>query len=202
MMTPTQIIDVTSDAGKNFIKNVEKLKQELELNGKGEKLRQCRELSKEQIESNSFLKDFMTSDLFKNFEIRNVSIGSFGRKGGYVYTPITESYFRFFIHLGDPEVYYISDNIYTDKPIVLTNGQGFIIPSMSAEETEVIVYADPIRIIHDTKIQSQVPKIRPRNYSRTTLVYDMFYDIPEDLIEEGEDILNEIKESSDIAHTN
>jgi hypothetical protein len=193
MTTPTQVIDVTSDAGKNFVKNVEKLKRELKINGKGDKLRQHRELSDKQILDNGFLRDFMTSDLFKNFEIQKVAIGQFGRKGGYHYNPIQHNNFRFFIHLGDPEVYYVSDETAKDRLVPLTNGQGFIVSSLSATQTEVTVYSDPIRIIHDSNIQSKIPKIRPRNYSRTTLVYDLLYDISDELLEEGEEIFNELQ---------
>lgn len=196
MNKPTQIIDINSDAGKNFLKNVEKLKEEMKLNGKGEKVRQHRELTEEQISQNSFLGDFMTSDIFKHFEIKRISLGNFGRKAGYQYRPIEENLFRFVVHLGDPEVYYISDDMVKDKPIPLVNGEGFIISSISAPQTEVLVYADPLRIIHDFKIQSQIPKIRPRNYSRTTLIYDVLYNIPEELLQEGEDIINELQETN------
>jgi hypothetical protein len=198
MTTPTQVIDVTSDAGKNFVKNVEKLKQELKINGKGDKLRQQRELSEKQILDNSFLRDFMTIDLFKNFEISKVAIGQFGRKGGYNYNPISENNFRFFIHLGDPEVYYVSDETAKDRLVPLTNGQGFIVSSLSAPQTEVTVYSDPIRIIYDPNIQSKIPKIRPRNYSRTTLVYDLIYNISNELLEEGEEIFNELQDAESV----
>ena len=196
MTTPTQVIDISSEAGKNFVKNVNTLKRELNINKTGEKVCQIKSLTLEQIENNPFLKDFMNgSDVFKNLEIRNISIGNFGRKGGWTYKPIQDNHFRFIIHFGPPEIYYLDDDKHKDKMYPMTDGQGFIISAITAPESYVSVYSDPIRIIHNPKIQAIIPKIRPRNYQRTTLVYDFHYNIPEEENDEIENIEKEVDEN-------
>lgn len=202
MTTPTQVIDVASDAGKLFVKNVNSLKKELNINGTGEKIRQVKDLSPEQIKANPFLRDFMNgADVFDKLEIKNVSIGNFGRKGGYTHKPNPGSHFRFFVHLGPPEIYYLDDHTVKDKMIPLLDGQGFIVSSLTAPETIVVVYQEPIRIIHNSKIQALVPKIRPRNYSRTTLVYDLDYNITEEELQSDEEI-RETNNNEKIQETN
>ena len=191
---PIQVIDVDNESGKEFIKKLEILKKELKINSVGEKVKQIRDLTEEQILNNPFLYEILT---FKNFEVKKIFIGNFGRKVGYKHlsNPVNseQSYFRFFIHLGDPEVYYLTDNTVKDKPIALLNGQGLIISSLSVNDTNLIVYSDPIRIIYDSEVQSQIPKIRPRNYSRTTIVYDVLYDLESALeeINEEESVVEE-----------
>jgi len=190
MTTPTQVIDVSTKAGKNFVKNINTLKSELKIDKTGDKTCQVKTLTPEQISENAFLKDFMNgSDVFKHLEVKNVMIGNFGRKGGWTFKPNSgETHFRFFIHLGSPEVYYLDDRERKDRMFPMTDGQGFIISSVTAPETFVTIYSDPIRIIHNHKIQDVVPKIRPRDYHRTTLVYDLEYNIPEnELVEENEE---------------
>ena len=186
MSVPAQIIDVNTDYGKKFISDLEKLKKTLKIDDKGEKARQHKELTPEQIKENSFLLDFMKNEktIFKDFEIKRVYIGNFGRKSGYIYLPIKENYFRFFIHFGSNEAYYLNDDTVKDKIIPLAEGEGFIVASFSAPSSSVIVYQDPIRMFNDIKIREKIPKIRPRNYNRTTLIYDLYYDIPYDEIDQ------------------
>ena len=59
-----------------------------------------------------------------------------------------------------------------DEPVAMLNGEGMILPNFSSTTTSITVYQDPIRIIYDDEIQSKISKIRPRNYNRTTLIYD------------------------------
>ena len=162
MSDPVPIIDLNTKSGKDFVKKLEKLKKYLGLNGTGDKTRQHKELTLEQINSNPFLLDILRDSMFKEFELKRISIGNFGRKGGFQYHPLEENYFRVFLHIGNNEIYYLSDDKQKDKMIPLKSGDGFIIPSLTATEATVIVYQDPIRIIYDPRIQEQIPKIRPR----------------------------------------
>lgn len=207
MTTPTQVIDVSSKAGKNFVKNIQTLKSELKIDKSGDNVCQMKTLTPEQILDNPFLTDFMNgSDVFKHLEVKNVIIGNYGRKRGWTYKPYgyeknkpsneVLGYFRFFIHLGSPEIYYLDDSQHKDRMYPMTDGQGFIISSVAAPETFVTVYSDPIRIIHNHKIQDIVPKIRPRDYSRTTLVYDLEYNIPDEEVEEEEKSNEEVEEKN------
>lgn len=186
MTTAVPIIDLNSEDGKNFLSLLEKLKKTLNLNASGEKVRQHKELTNMQFEENPFLVSFMKSDAFKHFQVKKVAVGNFGRKAGYNYGPITDNLFRIFIHIGDNEVYYLSDENVKDKMIPLSHGEGFIVSGFSSGNTNVTVYPDPLRIIHNSQIQSKIPKIRPRNYSRTTLVYDVYFDVDPALLEENQ----------------
>lgn len=173
----TQIIDVTTSDGKDFVQQLESLKKELGVNSKGEKIRQHVTLTPEQIEKNQFLTDFISSEMFKEFkiEVKGVFIGNYGRKVGWTYPPINQEYFRVFVHFGDNEAYYMNNSKMQNKICPLTSGKGIIVSPFLSQETSITVYSDPIRLIHDTKIQEMIPKIRPRNYSRTTLIYDLHF---------------------------
>ena len=190
---PAEVIDNKIEAGKKFLENVEKLKTELGLTNTGEFVKKIKHLSPEQIKDNLFLQDFMGSDIYKHFTVKRIQIGTFGRKVGYSYEPIKEQYFRFIIHLGDSEVYYVDSTQEKDKMMPMHDGYGFIVSSLLAPCTKVTVYPDPIRLIHDPKIQTQIPKIRPRKYSRTTLVYDLEMDI-EEMLKEIEENNKQIEE--------
>ena len=125
--TVENVIDENNEAGKNFLKNVEILKKELGLTTKGEKIKKIHHLTSEQIQGNLFLQDFMHSDLYKDFNVKRIQIGIFGRKTGYTFDPIKDQYFRFVIHLGDPEIYYLDSDQEKDKMMPMKNGDGFII---------------------------------------------------------------------------
>ena len=187
MVTPTQLVDDETKAGKKFIRNVENLKTELGIKPVTKDItKQVKKLTQEQIKNNVFLTSFLnkySNDLFKNLELKNVTIGTFGRKSGYVNYPIEENYFRFVIHLGSPEIYYIDSNQVRNKQLPMLNGYGFLISPQESANTYFTVYSNTLRIIDDEKVRPIISKIRPKNYSRTVLVYDFAFNIPEEEIE-------------------
>jgi hypothetical protein len=193
----TPLINVDSKKGKKYVRKVQKLRDEVfNLEGKqiGENTRLYKKLSEEQISLNPFLSTFLNwtkntndKELIKMLDclkLVSVSIGSFGRKGGYVHYPIKEPYFRFVVHLGSPEVYYIDSYNYR-KPVAMLNGYGFFISPQNAEHTSFTIFNEPIRLISDPSVQELVPKIRSKDYCRTILIYDYDY-IPTDDVENEE----------------
>jgi hypothetical protein len=201
----SQLINVDSKKGKKFIRNVERLRDEvfgMESKNANETTRLYKSLNQEQIENNPFLSTFLnwtknTKDkelinMLDSLHLKSVSIGSFGRKAGYNHYPIAEPYFRFILHLGSPEAYYIDSR----KPVAMLNGYGFFISPSHSSETSFTIYNEPIRLIHDPTVQSLVPKIRPKDYKRTILIYDYEFipkdDVPEVVPEVVEEVVPEV----------
>ena len=177
----TQLINVDSKKGKKYVRNVERLRDEvfnMDPKDVTEKTRLYKTLTEEQISDNPFLSTFLnwtknTKDkellkMIDSLHLKSVSIGSFGRKGGYIHHPIENPYFRFVVHIGTPEVYYIDSR----KPVAMLNGYGFFISPSHAHETSFTVFNEPIRLIHDPSVQELIPKIRPKDYKRIVLIYD------------------------------
>ena len=188
----SQLINVESKKGKKFIRNVERLRDEVfsvEPKNVNKTTRLYKTLTEDQIENNPFLLSFLnwtknTKDkelinMLDSLHLKSVSIGSFGRKGGYAHHPIEEPYFRFVVHMGSPEVYYIDSR----KPVAMLNGYGFFISPQHSHETSFTIYNEPIRLIHDSSVQELVPKIRPKDYKRIVLIYDYEF-IPKENFEE------------------
>ena len=188
---PTLVIDFETDAGKKFLKKLENLKKELKLTLNNDKQKKLKTLEGDQIRP--FFKKIMTHSAFKELELKRVTIGNFGRRCGFTFRAIEEGFFRIFINIGDPEIYYLDNSEYQDKMLPLTNGYGFIIPSLSANSTSITVYEDPIRIINNLEIQKTIPKIRPRNYSRTTLIYDFYFNL--ESLDDDDDVLDKSLEN-------
>ena len=193
----SQLINVDSKKGRKFLRNVERLRDEVfcvEPKNVNETTRLYKTLTEEQISDNPFLLSFLnwtknTKDkellkMLDSLHLRAISIGSFGRKGGYAHHPIDDPYFRFVVHIGSPEAYYIDSR----KPVAMLNGYGFFISPQHAHETSFTVFNEPIRLIHDPAVQELVPKIRPKDYKRIVLIYDYEF-IPKDL-----DVLDEVLE--------
>ena len=185
-MLATPMIDVESKAGKKFIRKLEELKKELGMKQiSRENMKQVYTLD-DNLKDHSFLtnfiehmkgKDKQLTKMLNSLKLKRVFIGDFGRKCGYVNHHIHEYYFRFVIHLGSPEIYYKDSHTEKDRPIPMLNGFGFVISPQESDSTEVTVYPDPIRLINNQKIQQLVPKIRPKDYTRTTLIYDFQFKI-------------------------
>ena len=202
------IIDTSTSNGVGFVKKVHKLvanifpKPNINNNKQNntDQLRQFKELTPEQITENPFLKQFMhskdkaTKQLFQSLELKRVYVGNYGRKGGATYTGTQEQYFRIFLHLGSPEVYYLDTETVKEKPLALLDGNGFIISGTHYAQSSVVVYQDPIRL--DSSVRDKVPKIRPRDYSRITLIYDFEYHLPEDLL--VDEVTHEVEELNSI----
>ena len=203
----TQLINVESKKGKKYVRNVERLRDEvfnMDPKDVTEKTRLYKTLTEEQISANPFLSTFLnwtknTKDkellkMIDSLHLRSVSIGSFGRKGGYIHHPIDEPYFRFVVHIGTPEVYYIDSR----KPVAMLNGYGFFISPSHSHETSFTVFNEPIRLIHDPSVQSLIPKIRPKDYKRIVLIYDYEFlpnlDVLEDEVPEDVGVVEQAVE--------
>jgi len=184
-MATTQLI---KPENKKFFRKLENLKKEIGMKIiDKENMKQIKFLTKEQIEKNPFLTSFLEQmktdknlvELVNSLELKRVFIGDFGRKAGYVYRPIKENYFRFVIHIGSPEIYYKDSKIEKDKQIPMMNGVCLVISPYEATDVSLTVYPDPIRLVNNHKVQDLVPKIRPKDYKRTVLIYDFEYNLPE-----------------------
>ena len=176
------LIDPSTKKGKTFTRNVERVRNETFNNSEvKETTRLYKRLSEEQIKENPFLLTFLNSVKNTNdkelktmldcLQLKSITIGSFGRKAGYVHYPIEEPYFRFVLHLGSPEVYYIDSK----KPVAMLDGYGFVITPKFSHETSFTIYNEPIRMIHDPVVQALIPKIRFKDYKRTILIYEYEY---------------------------
>jgi hypothetical protein len=182
-ITPTSLINLATKAGKKFVNGVERLKNELLNSQPNENTRFYKQLTDEQIHANPFLHTVLNNiknsgdkelqNFFKCLELKTIHIGEFGRKAGYNHYPIEEPYFRFVVHLGSPEVFYIND-----KPVALLNGHGFVISPAETNKTHFTVYNGHIRLISDPHVQAIVSKIRPKDYKRTILIYDYAFNFP------------------------
>ncbi len=170
------IINIETENGKEFVSKVRQLRNSLFPGEYGEKTRQIKELTPNQLIENCFLLDFMKglSDeekkTFDVFKIKKVTIGNYSRKGGCNYKPNKNSILRILLHFGHPEVYYLNSDKVKDDSIPVLNGEGIIIPS--ASKTYITVYPDPRRILYDPEKQAKISKLRPRKYNRITLIYD------------------------------
>ena len=197
MITPTQFVNDETKSGKKFIKKVEIVKSELDMKLKTEKTKCIKDLTPEQISGNSFLTDFMNNiknspdkelrQLYNNLELKNVTIQEFGRKAGYVNYPIRENYFRFIIHLGSPEIYYIDSDKVKNKQLPMMNGYGFMISPQEAPYIHFSVYSNTLRLIDDVKLHKIIPRIKPKDYKRTTLIYDFAFNFTVENLEDQKD---------------
>ncbi len=182
------LIDPSTKKGKAFVRNVKRVRNETFNNADiKETTRLYKRLTEEQVKENPFLLTFLNSvkntndkelkSMLDCLELKSVTIGSFGRKAGYVHYPIEEPYFRFVLHLGSPEVYYIDSK----KPLAMLDGYGFVITPQFSHETSFTIYNEPIRMISDPSVQALIPKIRMKDYERTILIYEYEYIHPEEL---------------------
>lgn len=157
--------------------------------------------------------------IYKDLKMKRVSVCTFGRKVGYMHKALNTKdievtdkkgqkrqedeegenkhkiYFRFMVHLGSPEAYYVSNSNMHEKPYALKSGYGFVISPLQVENTSFTVYNNHIRLINDPKVQSEISKIRPADYRRTVLIYDLEFDMPIPTSQE------EVEEASKIEKT-
>jgi hypothetical protein len=207
-LTPVQIINTDSNRGKFFIQEIEKLLN-IGKNAQGDKLKIHKTFNENEIPD--FFGEILKTEekelqeIYKDLKIKRVSLFTFGRKVGYVHKPLNikdfeESkdkqnkkeekqnnvYFRFILHLGSPEAYYLTNSNYYEKPFALKNGYGFIVSPLQVENTSFTVYNNHIRLIDDPKVQSEITKIRPLDYKRTVLIYDLEFEIKHNTEEKEE----------------
>lgn len=154
-----QIVDITGDLGQKFLEN---LRKEYPVKKLSEKTKEVYLVTGEKL---GFLNDIVTE---KGVEIEKVEIGHYGRKTGWTSQREENNEnvrnFRLVIHFGNPEAYYYNDHVHA-----VMDGYGFILSHFAP--SEVSVSNNPIQVFNHQGIQSVVPKIRPRQYIRTTIVY-------------------------------
>ena len=178
-----QLINVNAKGGKKFLRQLNEMK--IDLNMKpitSENMRQTKSLKDEDLEKYPFLntilnhigKDKQLNKFLNSLKLKQVFIGDFGRKAGYDHRPTEQAYFRFVIHFGSPEVYYKNER----NPIPLLDGHCLLISPHESTSTTLTVFSN-----HINQHQTHVPKIRPKDYRRTTLIYDFEYNFAQD---EGE----------------
>ena len=177
-----QILDVTSEQGQNF---VQQLKKNYPVKKIFDKTKEVYNVSGDQL---GFLNDIVTE---KGVEIVNVEIGHYGRKTGWTSERNIQgdhiSTFRILVHFGNPEAYYYNDHVYAVMP-----GFGFILSPFSP--SEVSVCNNPIQVFHHQGVQNIVPKIRPRQYVRTTLIYTLKMNLDEVNDEVKDEVNDEVKD--------
>lgn len=98
------------------------------------------------------------------------SIGVYGRKDYSTIKSKRGLIYRIIINIGDTEVYYFDQR---NDPIALPNGYALLVSPDLIDKTDIKVKSDPIRKILSTELQEIVPKIRPRQYMRCTIVLDL-----------------------------
>lgn len=201
-VTPTFMVDTETEEGKTYVDNVSKMLVELNMvpkvniGKKGQdtdKFKSVKKLNENETKKYSFLQSFLdkfknddkNKELFKMLKLNSITVGRFNRKAGYVFHPMKEGGFRFIIHLGDNEVYYLNSMEGT-KMLPMMSGSGFILSPALSTGVSCTVYSDPIRILNDARYQQFISKIRMKNYQRTTLVFDYDLNIPDDYVSPSE----------------
>ena len=183
-MKTIQLIKTDTPAGKKYVNKINLLKKELGMNPViSETTKQIKYLSGDKLAEHPFLTNFLNplkndkelNSLMNNLVLKKVCLADFGRKRGYVHREIPENYFRFVVHLGSPELYYKDSSREQNVRIIMENGYGFIISPYESPDVSVIIYNDPIRLIKDSSVTERVSKIRPKDYTRTTLIFDFEY---------------------------
>lgn len=135
----------------------------------------------------------------ENIESWRVTISIHGRKISTVIKPGEGVLFRTILNVGDPEVYYLTDtsddrnsNVKKPKksktrhgvktmgkyqkrrnPMPLPNGFALMFAPFAINTTKVNVDGSPIRKDLPPQVSQIVPKIKPRNYFRCTVVMDL-----------------------------
>ncbi len=177
------LIDVATKNGKKFENKTKTLINSLCENQKfNEKTRFVRTLSEQELNENSYLckifdnmknnGDKELKDLFSRLELKTVTVGLFGRVGSYNYRNTDTNYFRFFVHFGDPEIYYTSSETVENHGVVMYSGWSFVLDPMSSTNTDVTVYENKVRSNVDLNVCPDIPRIRSPDYKRYTLIYD------------------------------
>lgn len=169
------LIDVNTKRGKKFVNRVEELRKSMKV-----------EIS----EKTKFLKD-VTGEMvgFPNIDedliLRKVSFGCFGRKAGYTLHPSTSGYFRFILHLGSDEMYYLQNDTTQDEGIPMKSGKCIVLKPSQAEETLLVVYEDTKRGLYDTNVGVNMSRVRPLDYKRMLLIYD--FELKQEVIDLDDD---------------
>jgi len=91
-----------------------------------------------------------------------------GRKTGSLIKSEKDVLYRLIIHIGETEIYQLDNN-----PVALPNGYGLLCSPSVIENAEIRVSNEPIRKKLDKELIGLVPKIRSKEYIRSTIVLDL-----------------------------
>lgn len=103
------------------------------------------------------------------------TLGIYGRKDHTTIKRDNNLIYRMIINIGDSEVYYIDGEGF-NEPVVLPNCYTLLFSPIMIDKVDIKVKADPIRKNLSSKISQFVPKIKGRNYMRSTIVIDLLAD--------------------------
>ncbi len=104
------------------------------------------------------------------------SVGIYGRKTGSIIKREKDLLYRIVINLGDIEIYHLDGDDFNGEPVVLPNGYALLCSPVMIDRADIKVQKDPIRKSMDPKFIGMVPKIRGKDYLRSTIVLDLLMD--------------------------
>jgi hypothetical protein len=104
------------------------------------------------------------------------SVGIYGRKTGSIIKREKDLLYRIVINLGDIEIYHLDGDDFNGEPVVLPNGYALLCSPVMIDKIDIKVQKDPIRKAMDPKFIGMVPKIRGKDYLRSTIVLDLLLD--------------------------
>lgn len=100
------------------------------------------------------------------------SVGVYGRKVGSVIKKSENILYRIIINIGSTEVYFLEADSGPD-PLILIDGYALICSPAIIDKVNIKVMGNPIRKNLSPNIAHLIPKIRERDYMRSTIVIDM-----------------------------
>ena len=129
------------------------------------------------------------------------SVGLYGRKTGSAIKREGNILYRIIINLGDIEVYSLEGDGFSGEPVALPNGYALLCSPVMIDRIDIKVQKDPIRKNLNSKLVGLVPKIRSKNYLRSTIVLDLLMDgltisdvkdasVPSEQLEQNEQVEN------------
>ena len=104
------------------------------------------------------------------------SVGIYGRKTGSMIKREADVMYRLIINFGDVEVYSLDGDGFNGEPVALPNGYALLCSPVMIDKIDVRVQKEPIRKTLDKKLAGLVPKIRGKDYLRSTIVLDLLMD--------------------------
>lgn len=112
------------------------------------------------------------------FSCWKASVGMYGRKVGSMIKRDSSVLYRIVINVGDIEIYHLDSEMFKE-PAVLPNTYALLCSPNMVSTTDLKVQSDPHRKNLSKDILSLVPRLRPRNYMRCTIVLDLPVDLPD-----------------------
>jgi len=103
------------------------------------------------------------------------SLGVYGRKDHTTVKRANDLIYRMIINIGDSEVYHIEGEGF-NEPVVLPNGYALLLSPAMIDKVDIKMKSDPVRKNLSSKVAQFVPKIKGRNYMRSTIVLGLSSD--------------------------